>query len=91
MSMEGFVNQGSHKYICIICINLSSNSNKSGSFSTDGISQSGTINNTIVQCTSTHLTSFAVLIDISGPSVSLETKFLHYVVKKICFVLINEM
>ena len=47
-------------------------SNTSGSFSTDGITQSSTTNNTFVQCTSTHLTSYAVLVDTSGnESVSL--------------------
>ena len=52
-------------YACLrFC--FSSDVNESGSFSTDGISQSGTINDTIVQCTSTHLTSFAVLVDTSG-------------------------
>ena len=35
-------------------------------FSTDGIIQSNTTNNTFVQCTTTHLTSFAVLVDTTG-------------------------
>ena len=50
-----------------------SNNNESGSFSTDGIAQSSTTNNTFVQCNSTHLTSFAVLVDTSedNESVSL--------------------
>ena len=50
-----------------------SNSNESGRFSTDGITQSSTTNSTFVQCTSTHLTSFAVLVDLSGGSVCLTT------------------
>ena len=37
-------------------------------FSTDGIIQSDTTNNTFVQCSTTHLTSFAVLVDTSGVS-----------------------
>ena len=49
---------------------LYSNRNVSGRFSTDGITQSGTTNSTFVQCTSTHLTSFAVLVDTSGGGVS---------------------
>ena len=48
-----------------------SNSNESGEFLTDGITQSSTTNNTFVQCTSIHLTSFAVLVDKSGENVSL--------------------
>ena len=62
---------GYHYYILstiIIKYILSSNSNESGSFSTDGLTQSGTTNSTFVQCTSTHLTSFAVLVDTSGTS-----------------------
>ena len=46
-----------------------SDTNQSGSFSTDGIDQIRR-NNTFVQCTSDHLTSFAVLVDVSGRSVS---------------------
>ena len=53
-----------------VCLLLSDN-NKPGRFSTDGISQSSTTNSTFVQCTSTHLTSFAVLVDTSGGGVSL--------------------
>ena len=49
---------------------LLSDNNKPGRFSTDGITQSSTTNNTFVQCTSTHLTSFAVLVDASGEGVS---------------------
>lgn len=48
-----------------------SNNNENGEFLTDGITQSSTTNNTFVQCTSTHLTSFAVLVDKSGENVSL--------------------
>ena len=48
-----------------------SDSNESGEFLTDGITQSSTTNSTFVQCTSTHLTSFAVLVDKSGERVSL--------------------
>ena len=48
-----------------------SNNNENGEFLTDGITQSNITNNTFVQCTSTHLTSFAVLVDKSGESVSL--------------------
>ena len=47
-----------------------SDNNTQGRFSTDGITQSSTTNSTFVQCTSTHLTSFAVLVDVSGESVS---------------------
>ena len=43
---------------------------QSGMFSTDGIIQSDTTNNTFVQCSTTHLTSFAVLVDVSGVSVT---------------------
>ena len=52
-----------------ICL-LLSDSNKRGRFSMDGIAQGITTNSTFVQCTSTHLTSFAVLVDTSGGSVS---------------------
>ena len=50
---------------------LHNSTNQSGSFSTDGIStddiiQNDTTNNTFVQCSTTHLTSFAVLVDVSG-------------------------
>jgi len=41
------------------------NSNESGMFSTEGIIQSDTTNNTFVRCSTTHLTSFAVLVDTS--------------------------
>ena len=37
---------------------------QSGMFSTDGIIQSDTTNNTFIQCSTTHLTSFAVLVDV---------------------------
>ena len=46
-----------------------STSGQSGMFSTDGIIQSDTTNNSFVQCSTTHLTSFAVLVDVSGVSV----------------------
>ncbi|XP_065903442.1 adhesion G protein-coupled receptor L4-like [Dysidea avara] len=45
---------------------ISNNVNESGTFSTDGIIQSDTTNNTFVQCSTTHLTSFAVLVDAMG-------------------------
>ena len=48
-----------------------SNNNQSGNFSTDGIIQSEATNNTFVQCATTHLTSFAVLVDLSGSTVSM--------------------
>ena len=54
---------------------LRSNSNESGSFSTDGIEQRSLSNDTFVQCTTTHLTSFAVLVDTSGESVSLTSVY----------------
>ena len=57
--------------------NLFSNSSESGSFSTDGITQSITTNNTFVQCTSTHLTSFAVLVDTSGGTASVSLTVYH--------------
>jgi len=41
---------------------------RSASFSTDGIVQLSTTNSTFVQCRSKHLTSFAVLVDITGVS-----------------------
>ena len=47
-----------------------SNGNESGRFLTDGITQTSETNSTFVQCTSTHLTSFAVLVDASGGTVS---------------------
>ena len=56
-----------------------STTNQSGMFSTDGIIQSGTTNNTFVQCSTTHLTSFAVLADISGVSV-IQLVYLLYVI-----------
>ena len=40
-------------------------SNCSGNFSDDGIEQVGR-NGSYIQCTSAHLTSFAVLVDVSG-------------------------
>jgi len=46
-----------------------STSERSGSFSTDGITQLSTTNSTFVQCRSEHLTSFAVLVDATGVSV----------------------
>ena len=58
---------------------LFSNRNESGRFSTDGITQSSTTNSTFVQCTSTHLTSFAVLVDASGETVS-PVMFMPYTV-----------
>ena len=71
-------------YVCMYVIihthaifNLFSNSNESGSFSTDGITQVNTTNNTFVQCTSTHLTSFAVLVDASGGSESVRLTVYH--------------
>ncbi|XP_065917797.1 latrophilin-like protein LAT-2 isoform X3 [Dysidea avara] len=51
---------------------LSSTTNQSGRFSTDGIIQSDTTNNTFVQCSTTHLTSFAVLVDVSGRNTGTE-------------------
>ena len=51
-------------------IHLFSSSNERGRFSTDGITLRNTTNSTFVQCTSTHLTSFAVLVDTSGKNVS---------------------
>ena len=58
----------------VLCMNnyvyLLSDNNTQSRFSTDGITQSSTTNSTFVQCTSTHLTSFAVLVDTSGKSVS---------------------
>ncbi|XP_065903383.1 adhesion G protein-coupled receptor L3-like isoform X2 [Dysidea avara] len=48
---------------------ISNTSGQSGMFSTDGIIQSDTTNNSFVQCSTTHLTSFAVLVDVSGVSV----------------------
>jgi len=42
----------------------------SGQFSKDGITQKG-INDGVVRCTSSHLTSFAVLVDTSGSGVSI--------------------
>ena len=44
-----------------------SSGDKSGYFSTDGITVTA-INNSFVQCASNHLTSFAVLVDVSGVS-----------------------
>jgi len=49
-----------------------SNSNESGYFTTDGITSIKS-NNTFVQCTSNHLAWFAVIVDVSGVSLS----FLH--------------
>ena len=49
---------------------MCSNDNESGRFLTDGITQTSATNSTFVQCTSTHLTSFAVLVDVSGETVS---------------------
>ena len=46
---------------------IRSMTNQSGRFSTDGISVTAA-NSTFVQCTSNHLTSFAVLVDVSGVS-----------------------
>ena len=58
-------------YFLIHCLHaVFSNVNESGTFSTDGIMQSDTTNSTFVQCSTTHLTSFAVLVDVSGKSVS---------------------
>ena len=61
--------------LCYVLFYFCSNSNESGRFLTDGITQSSTTNSTFVQCTSTHLTSFAVLVDTSGESVSLTKVF----------------
>ncbi|XP_065903380.1 adhesion G protein-coupled receptor L3-like isoform X2 [Dysidea avara] len=45
----------------------SSNGVASGRFSSDGVTLSrNNANNTFVQCSTTHLTSFAVLVDVSG-------------------------
>ncbi|XP_065903374.1 adhesion G protein-coupled receptor L3-like isoform X2 [Dysidea avara] len=38
----------------------------SGRFSSDGITSSNFTNKTFVECSTTHLTSFAVLVDVSG-------------------------
>ena len=59
----------------VIVLSAYSNNNENGEFLTDGITQSNITNNTFVQCTSTHLTSFAILVDTSqtGESVSLST------------------
>ena len=46
-------------YCCVVY----STAGQSGRFSTDGIIQSDATNNTFVQCSTTHLTSFAVLVD----------------------------
>ena len=54
-----------------LCIYLSTAVHlQSGSFSSDGITQIKRNNRTFVQCTSNHLTSFAVLVDASGVSLS---------------------
>ena len=63
----------SHIVLNTYSYSLHNNTNQSGSFSTDGIStdgiiQSDTTNNTFVQCSTTHLTSFAVLVDVSEGS-----------------------
>ena len=46
-----------------------SNSSQGGRFSEEGIQQIGN-NGSFVQCTSSHLTSFSVLVDATGESVS---------------------
>ena len=51
--------------VIVFCIH--SMTNQSGRFSIDGITVTIT-NSTFVQCTSNHLTSFAVLVDVSGVS-----------------------
>ncbi|XP_065903386.1 adhesion G protein-coupled receptor L3-like isoform X5 [Dysidea avara] len=57
---------------------ISNTSGQSGMFSTDGIIQSDTTNNSFVQCSTTHLTSFAVLVDVSGTSCLIVAILLHY-------------
>ena len=42
-----------------------------GRFSSDGITLSRSVNNSFVECSTNHLTSFAVLVDVSGESVSI--------------------
>ena len=66
------------EHACMHMYGLYSNSNTSGSFSTDGITQSNTTNSTFVQCTSTHLTSFAVLVDMSGDNESVSLTVCTY-------------
>ena len=43
-----------------------------GGVTTDSVTTEG--NNTFVQCTSTHLTSFAVLVDVAGSPVRISTQ-----------------
>ena len=50
-----------------------SNSSRRGQFSEDGIQQIGS-NESFVQCASSHLTSFCVLVDSTGQSVSYQSK-----------------
>jgi len=40
----------------------------SGEFSTDGIRKSENSNETLIECYTNHLTSFAVLVDTTGVS-----------------------
>ncbi|XP_065902446.1 adhesion G protein-coupled receptor L3-like [Dysidea avara] len=58
---------------------LSSTIGQRGRFSTDGIIQSDTTNNTFVQCSTTHLTSFAVLVDVSGGRESTALSIVSYI------------
>ena len=56
-------------YILLACIRIGS-----GGWSTEGVTtvevtQDG--NDTVVQCSSTHLTSFAVLVNVAGAPVSI--------------------
>ncbi|XP_065898979.1 adhesion G protein-coupled receptor L3-like [Dysidea avara] len=58
---------------------LSSTTDQRGRFSADGIIQSDTTNSTFVQCSTTHLTSFAVLVDVSGGTGSTALSIVSYI------------